>query len=211
MKRKSTLYAALAFISIGFILYALIYNYAIDPNASDFLSRKTGLSRELRLPAWLTVMRVHVFFACLAMGAGLVNFSDRIFRRGRKLHRINGYVYLFSVMAVIATSGYMAPYATGGKISSIGFNALNMIWMIVTITAFVQIKKKRIIQHRNWMIRSYAFCYTNMMIHLTVALLHDGFGMAFAASYTAGVYAAIVLLLVIPNVIIRLANSGPAR
>ncbi len=203
LKRKSIYYTTLTCISVGFILYALIDNYVIDPDAADFLSRKTGLSRELRLPVWLTVMHVHVFFACLAMAAGLVNFSDRIFRHGRKLHRINGYIYLVSVLAVVATSGYMAPYATGGKISGIGFNALNMIWLIITVTAVVRAKKKRIIQHRNWMIRSYAFCYTNLLIHLTVALLHDGFGLDYAASYTVGVYAAIVLLSIVPNVIIR--------
>lgn len=211
MTRKSGLFTALTCLSVGFILYAVIDNYVIDPHAADFLSRKTGQRRELLLSAWLTVMRVHVFFACLAMGAGLVNFTDRIFRRGGRLHRITGYVYLLSVLVVVTTSGYMAPYATGGKLSGIGFNALNILWLIVTAIALVQIKKKRIVQHRNWMIRSYAFCYTNLLIHLTVALLHGGFGFAYAASYTAGVYAAIVLLLIVPNVIIRLAFSGSAR
>jgi hypothetical protein len=203
MKGWKISYGLLACISILFILYALVANFFIDPGAKAFLSHKIGLKRELHLPVWITVMHVHVAFACIAIATGLLNFSNRVFEKSRKFHRINGYVYLVSVLLVVITSGYMAPYATGGKISSIGFNALNMIWLFITIMALVQIKKKRIIRHRNWMIRSYAFCFTNMTIHLITSLFYQGFGLIYATSYTVGVYGSIVLLLIIPNIIIR--------
>lgn len=203
MKKRGTLYGWLTCVSILFIVYALVKNYWIDPEASGFLSHKTGLKRELHLPIWLNVMYVHVAFACLAMASGLVNFSNRIFEKRRRFHRINGYVYIVSVVLVVLTSGYMAPYATGGKISSMGFNALNIIWLFITITALIQIKQKRMIQHRNWMIRSYAFCFTNMLIHLITSLFHRGFGLDYATSYTIGIYGSIALLLAIPEFIIR--------
>ena len=203
MKKRGTLYGWLACVSILFIVYALVKNYWLDPQASEFLSHKTGLKRELQLPIWLNVMYVHVAFACLAMASGLVNFSNRIFEKSRRFHRINGYVYIVSVVLVVLTSGYMAPYATGGKISSMGFNALNIIWLFITITALIQIKRKRMIQHRNWMIRSYAFCFTNMLIHLITSLFYQGFGFIYATSYTIGIYGSIALLLAIPEIIIR--------
>ncbi|OMF21793.1 hypothetical protein BK133_27630 [Paenibacillus sp. FSL H8-0548] len=203
MKNRNKLFGVLVSLSILFILYALAKNYFIDPEATGFLSHKTGLKRPIKLPVWLNVMYVHVAFACLAMASGLLNFSNRIFKKSRKLHRMNGYVYIVSVLLVVITSGYMAPYATGGKISSMGFNLLNMIWPIITITALVQILKKRMIRHRNWMIRSYAFCFTNMAIHLITLLFEQGFGLGYADSYTIGVYGSIALLLFIPEVIIR--------
>jgi len=208
MKNRKLLYRLLAGISIVFILYSLVANFISDPEATDFLSHKIGLKRELNLPAWLTVMRVHVVFACIAMASGLLNFSRKIFEKSRRFHRLNGYVYLLSVLVVVITSGYMAPYATGGKISSIGFNAVNMIWLVITIVAFVQIKQKRILQHRNWMIRSYAFCFTNMLIHLITTLFHQGFGLVYVTSYTIGVYGTIVLLLVIPIIIIKMIGQS---
>lgn len=203
MKKRKSLYRLLACVSLVFILYALVKNYWIDPGAAGFLSRKTGLKRELNLPVWLNVMYVHVGFACLAMASGLINFSNRMFEKSRRFHRFNGYVYLVSVLLVVLTSGYMAPYATGGKISSMGFNALNLIWLFVTITALIQIKRKRIDRHRNWMIRSYAFCFTNLLIHLITSLVQQGFGMVYATSYTIGLYGSIALLIVIPEIIIR--------
>ncbi|WP_410715454.1 DUF2306 domain-containing protein [Brevibacillus sp. SIMBA_040] len=186
-----------------FILYALVKNFMLDPGATEFLSHKTEVKRELNLPVWLNVMYVHVAFACIAMASGLLNFSTRIFENNRTFHRINGYLYFVSVLVVVVTSGYMAPYSTGGKISSMGFNALNIVWPAFTITALVQIKKKRVTSHRNWMIRSYAFCFTNLFIHLITALFHQGFGLVYATSYTIGIYGSFVLLLVIPDVIIR--------
>jgi len=206
MKEWKISYGLLACISILFILYALVANFIIDPGAKSFLSHKIGLKRELNLPVWINVMHIHVAFACIAMATGLLNFSNRVFEKSRKFHRINGYVYLVSVLLVVITSGYMAPYATGGKISSMGFNALNIIWLFITFMALVQIKKKRIILHRNWMIRSYAFCFTNMTIHLITSLFYQGFGLIYATSYTIGVYGSIVLLLIIPNIIIRNIN-----
>lgn len=203
MKRNGKFYGLVAVVGSLFIVYALVKNYVIDPEAAAFLSRKTGLRRELNQPVWLNVMYVHVAFACIAMAAGLLNFSNRIFERSRRFHRINGYVYLASVLLVVLTSGYMAPYATGGRASSMGFNALNLIWLFITVMAFVQIKKKRIAQHRNWMIRSYAFCFTNMFIHLITSLLHQGLGLVYATSYTFGVYGSIILLLILPGIVIR--------
>lgn len=203
MKKAKTAYNLLVSVSILVILYALLDNFIIDPGAEEFVSHKTNLKRELNLPVWINVMYVHVVFACVAMAAGLLNFSKQMFEKSRKLHRVTGYVYVVSVLLVVLTSGYMAPYATGGKISSIGFNSLNIIWPFITMMAVLQIKKNRIIQHRNWMIRSYAFCFTNVLIHLIATLFHHGFGFSYVTSYTIGVYGSIVLLLVIPAIIIR--------
>lgn len=208
MKKRKLLSGLLTGVTIVFILYALVNNYIVDPGAESFLSHKTGLKRALNLPVWLNVMYVHVAFACIAMAAGLLNFSNRILEKSRKFHRINGYVYLVSVLLVVLTSGYMAPYATGGKISSMAFNVLNVIWLFITIMALVQIKMKRISRHRNWMIRSFAFCFTNMFIHLITFLFHQGFGLVYATSYTIGVYGSIVLLLVIPDIVIRMNGTS---
>lgn len=203
MKKTNRAYHLLAGVSIIFILYSLVRHYLFDPEATAFLSHKTGLRRELNLPVWLKVMYIHVAFACLAMAAGLINFSRRMLEKYRKFHRINGYIYVVSVMMVVLTSGYMAPYSTGGKINSFAFNIINIIWPLITVLAIVQIKKKRIKKHRDWMIRSYAFCFTNLLIHLITFVLKDGFGIAYTSSYTYGLYGSLILLLIIPDIIIR--------
>ncbi|MFK7691856.1 DUF2306 domain-containing protein [Paenibacillus sp. HJGM_3] len=210
MDRRQAFYKLFVCIGLIYILYALITNLVVDPDSEMFLSQKAGLEHELKPRIWLTVMHIHVGAACIAMASGLINFSNLIYERHRRLHRVNGYVYVASVLMAVLTSGYMAPYATGGKINSIGFNVLNLLWLFVTATALVHILKKRILQHRRWMIRSYVFCFTNLLIHLLTYLFHRMIGFDYLTSYTLGLYGSIVLILIAPEVLFRVERQiGP--
>ena len=198
----------LAIIAGIYALAAGYTNLITEPGAGDFLSRKIGWSKAPHVPVWLTVMHVHVIAAALATLAGALNFIRPILRKHPRFHRVNGYLYVAAVMIVDLTSGYMAPYATGGKVTSIAFNFMNLIWVAVTLAAIVQIRRKRVENHRKWMIRSYVFCFTNLFIHGVRTLLHDGFGVAYPTCYTIGVYAAIVLIFIAAEIAIR---AGFAR
>lgn len=137
-------------------------------------------------------MDVHIAAACTAMIAGLINFTRRIRERSPKLHRAVGYLYVLAVAIVDLTSGYMAPSSTGGKVNSIAFNFINLIWLFITVIAVVKIRKKKTAEHRRWMIRSYVFVFTNLFIHLITTAFHKGIGMTYTVSYTIGVYSSIV-------------------
>ncbi|MEK8132826.1 DUF2306 domain-containing protein [Paenibacillus filicis] len=204
-------YRLMLVVTIGFILYAVYFNFIHDPQAAAFLSHKTNQTRALSTAVWLKVMYIHVGFACIAMLAGAVNFSGRVLRQYRRFHRINGYIYLLAVLIVDLTSGYMAPYATGGKATSMAFNFLNILWIFLTVVALVKIKKKQIHSHRKWMVRSYAFCFTNMLIHLLTFVLNNCFGLDYATSYTIGVYSTIPLLLLAAELVIRTVYKTPVR
>ncbi|MCP3774397.1 DUF2306 domain-containing protein [Paenibacillus sp. MZ04-78.2] len=208
--RSKSLYLLMIVVAVVYMLYVTYVNFIHDPQATEFLSHKTGLKRPVVLPVWLNVMYVHIVFACVAMIAGAINFSTKILSNHRRLHRVNGYLYLLSVAVVVLTSGYMAPFSTGGKINSIAFNVMNLIFMGLTIAAIVQIKRKKVESHRKWMVRSYAFCFTNMFIHMITFVLHNGFGVEYALSYTLGVYGALVLNFALAEIVIRCIYTKPA-
>jgi Predicted membrane protein len=207
MDKRLSYFKLFAYFCVSYILYALVINYIVDPGAETFLNHKTDPTRELKASAWLMVLYIHIAFACVAMASGLVGFWTRSDEKHQRLHRLNGYVYVSSVLLVVLTSGYMAPYATGGTISSIGFNLLNLIWLAITTAAIVHIRKKHVPQHRRWMIRSYAFCFTNMLIHLLTFVLHGMIGITYATSYTLGLYGTIILLLAAPELILRMKSN----
>jgi uncharacterized membrane protein len=152
---------------------------------------------------------IHVAAACLAMVAGALNFSVRLRRHNRKLHRATGYVYIAAVLAVCATSGYMAPHATGGRAVSSAFNLMNLVWLAFTAIAFVQIRRKRIAKHREWMIRSYLFCFTNLSIHLLQSVFHGMIGLEYKTGYAISVFGSIALLLLIAEAVVRLRPAVP--
>ncbi|MFF2885830.1 DUF2306 domain-containing protein [Paenibacillus sp. NPDC057967] len=211
MFKSKLLYKLVIAAAIGAVLYAVIANYIYDPSADRFLSQKMDLKRTLQLPLWLNVMYVHVAFACIALLAGAVNFSSAVMKKFKKFHRMNGYAYLIAILIVDITSGYMAPYSTGGKATSIPFNLLNIAWPIITIIAISKIRKKQVNSHRQWMVRSYVFCFTNAVTHLSLNLLQKGFGLTFTTSYTVSVYISIIGLWLVAEVINRTVFKEPPR
>ncbi|MBW7456597.1 DUF2306 domain-containing protein [Paenibacillus sepulcri] len=210
MPNTKRLYRLMLIVAAGFIAYVLYVNFIADPRAESFLSHKTNLKHPINVSVWLNVLYVHVAFACAAMVSGAINFSQGIVYKHRRLHRFNGYFYLIAVFAVVITSGYMAPAATGGKAASMAFNLLNVLWPAMTVTAVVQIRRMRVDKHRKWMCRSYSFCFTNMFIHLFTFIGTKGFGLAYEKSYTVSVYGSIVLLLLLAELVIRTVYSKPA-
>ncbi|WP_396279003.1 DUF2306 domain-containing protein, partial [Bacillus paralicheniformis] len=147
-----------------YVLYTLFENLILDPQSTSFLSHKSHLRDSFHLPVWLKVMYVHVVAACLAMASGAVNFSSALLTKSRKIHRFNGWLYVVCVLNVTLSSGYMAPHSTGGKAVSIAFNMVNMYWPAATVISVIKARRNQFIKHRNWMIRSYLFCFTNMFI-----------------------------------------------
>ncbi|OCT11267.1 hypothetical protein A8709_06215 [Paenibacillus pectinilyticus] len=210
MSTSHKAYLLMVSVAALFIIYVLYANFVHDPQATAFLSHKVDLKHPVNRPVWLKVMNVHIIFACMAMISGAVNFASFVLRKHRKFHRLNGYLYVLSVVIVDLTSGFMAPYATGGKATSMGFDLLNIVWLAMTITAIVKIKKKQMNQHRKWMTRSYAFVFTNLMIHAISSLLHNGFGLTYTTSYTIAVYGAIVCLAAAAELVIRTAFRKPS-
>lgn len=205
MTKAKLFYALLITAITGFIMYIVYTQTVSDPEASVFLGYKTAIHHPLDVAIWLPVMRIHALLACIAMISGAVNFASRIRRKYRKFHRLNGYVYLASVMIVGLTSGYMAPYATGGRAVSIAFNILTMLWPAFTVIAVIQIRKKQMNSHRKWMVRSYAFCFTNLSVHLLTFIIRSAAGSSYSASYSISVYITIPVLYILAEIVIRTA------
>ncbi|MEW4371465.1 DUF2306 domain-containing protein [Paenibacillus kandeliae] len=203
MVPRSTL-PLLIILTTLYSIHTLYANLIADPQAADFLSQKTGANQPPHLPLWLNIMYIHVIAACLALVGGAFNFSSYLLRRYRRWHRVNGYMYVIAILVVDLTSGYLAPYATGGKVTSIPFNLVNIAWIWITITALVQIRKGRWQRHRRWMVRSYLFCFTNMFIHSLEWLCQHVVGLNLLTSYIIGVYGAIVLNIGIAECINRI-------
>ncbi|WP_244864474.1 DUF2306 domain-containing protein [Paenibacillus sp. J23TS9] len=205
-KRFYTLMLAVIFL---FILYIAYVQIIYDPQSTVFLGFKTNLLHPLNTNIWLAMMRIHAVFACITLVSGAVNFASTMRRKHRKLHKLNGYTYVAAVMIVGLTSGYMAPYATGGRSVSIAFNVLNMIWPAFTVIALIQIRKNQIHSHRKWMVRSYACCFTNLTVHLLTFFIRNASGWSYPASYRISVYISIPLLLVLAEIVIRTAWKKP--
>jgi uncharacterized membrane protein len=98
----------------------------------------------------------HVLAAFLALIIGPINFSTRIRQRHLQLHRILGRVYVISVFIGAATGVALA----AGRPGLPGTAMQAAAWIVCTTAALVTARNGQIVQHRQWMVRSYAVTFT---------------------------------------------------
>jgi uncharacterized membrane protein len=98
----------------------------------------------------------HSLAGILALVIGPFQFSSRFRLRHLKLHRVLGRIYVFSVFAGAATGVALANGRPGLPGTAMQAGA----WVVCTTAAFVTARNRQIIQHRQWMARSYAVTFT---------------------------------------------------
>jgi uncharacterized membrane protein len=98
----------------------------------------------------------HTLAGIFALLIGPINFSSRIRQRHLKLHRVLGRIYVISVFVGAATGVALAT----GRPGFPGTCGQAAAWIVCTTAAFITARNRQIIQHRQWMIRSYAVTFT---------------------------------------------------
>jgi hypothetical protein len=142
---------------------------------------------------WLVV---HVAGAATALLIGPLQFSSRLRSRFRKFHRWLGRTYVVSCLVGGAAGFVLALGASTGPISKTGFASLAVAWIVTTTLAWRRAMQLRFVQHRAWMIRSFALTFAAVTLRLYLplaALLSINFVYA---------YRAISFLAWLPNLLV---------
>ena len=124
-------YGLICLLSIGVAVYALV-SYALFP---------LGASVHPDMRATFELHRIgiysHVFAAAVALLLGPLQFSRRLRTAHPALHRVSGRIYLVAGVCVGGLAGlYMAMFAYGGIVSSIGFALLALAWLYTGARAY---------------------------------------------------------------------------
>lgn len=90
-----------------------------------------------------------------------------------------------------------------GWLSTIGFLILNTLWIWTTLKGYVSIKKKQIIPHKHWMVRSFFLSLANLTIYISVTMIHHGVNLSYVTSYTIAVWLCWILNLCLAEIFIR--------
>jgi uncharacterized membrane protein len=98
----------------------------------------------------------HTLAGILALLIGPINFSSRIRQRHLQLHRVLGRTYVISVFVGAATGVALA----AGRPGFPGTAVQAAAWIVCTAAALITARNGQIVQHRQWMARSYAVTFT---------------------------------------------------
>lgn len=160
----------------GIIIAVLTILVGLYPFIYFFINRKFGLLQSksdalLSNVFWNIGFYVHIILGGIALLIGWTQFSGKLRTKNLKLHRQIGKVYVIMALISSLTSIYIAFYATGGIIASLGFMSLGIIWFYTTWKAYTEIKKGRIEPHQKMMIYSYAACFSAVTLRIYLPLL----------------------------------------
>jgi hypothetical protein len=142
---------------VVFAVIALIMGYVLYHN-ERFLIEPTNPIWEHYAPFkwWLLP---HGVVGALVIFLAPLQFSERLRRRFARWHRIVGRLYVGGVLILAPLGAYIQHYneRLGGPRSFTVLAAVDAAMLIgVTAIAFLFAYKRKITQHRQWMVRSYA-------------------------------------------------------
>lgn len=203
MKSKVLIVVFLFFaISIG--LYPLVY-FLFDMS-NGLMNSKSAQLLGNRL--WQVGFYTHITFGGLALLSGCTQFLSSLRQKHMSLHRNLGKIYVASVMLSGVAGFGIAFAASAGVWAQMGFAALGFLWLYTTAKAFLAIKKRDIVEHQNWMTRSYALCFGAVTLRLWMPLFLAAFGMSFSIAYPIIAWLCWVPNLLVAELIIRRAKPS---
>ncbi|MBP1083453.1 MULTISPECIES: DUF2306 domain-containing protein [Bacillus] len=188
-------------ISVMWVLHTFSKNFMIDPNFERFLSRKDFPIQNEGL--WILMIRIHIVLALIALLTGPVALIKRIRVKRLPVHRWFGRIYVLSIILNYIPGLYVSLFATGGLLSTAGFFILNTLWLCTTLIGYRAIRKKRMIPHSQWMLRSFFLSFANMTIYIIVAIFHNALNFPYAYSYTMASWMCWILNLLLAEMIIK--------
>lgn len=102
---------------------------------------------------------LHVAGGITALTVGIVQLWLGLTNRIAALHRALGKVYV-GVIGVASLAGfYLAATISGNVPYGTGLFMLCVAWVITTTMAVIAIRNRNVVQHREWMMRSYAVTF----------------------------------------------------
>jgi len=140
----------------------------------------------------------HVYTSIFVLFSGFIAVFVKPKAAFRNLHRFFGKIYVILLLLLAAPSGiYMGFYANGGILAKISFVILGILWWFTTYKAYLEIRKKNVLNHKKWMYRSYALAVSAITLRLWKVVL-----VYFFQPNPIDVYEVIAWLGWVPNLIL---------
>jgi uncharacterized membrane protein len=122
-----------------------------------------------------TIVFPHIVVALLALVIGPFQFWPRIRNGFPKVHRILGRIYVVSALIGGVSGMGLAVISSRGLPYAVGLFGLGLAGFLATSMAYISIRKRNFIQHKQWMVRSYVVIFGFVTIRsITTFMIHNG-------------------------------------
>jgi uncharacterized membrane protein len=150
---------------------------------------------------WLVL---HIAGGIMALTVGVVQLWLGLTNRVARLHRALGKLYVGTILLGSIGGFYLALTISGNPPYASGLFMLCVAWVITTSMAVLAIRRRNVLQHREWMMRGYAVTFAFVTFRFGVDVLTaQGLPAADAQGIMAWACWAVPLLLLEPLLQLR--------
>jgi len=127
-------------------------------------------------------LSMHLAGGALALSAGAWQLNTRLRHDHTSVHRWLGRLYVVAVIVGALGAGMLAPGSKEGTVTHLGFGFLAIAWFGTTIAAYRAVRRRDLISHRRWMLRSYALTFAAVTLRVYLPF-SEILGLPFGPSY----------------------------
>jgi uncharacterized membrane protein len=139
---------------------------------------------------------LHIAGGVTALTVGVVQLWLGLTNRVAAVHRTLGKLYVGAIVVASTAGFYLSLTITGNAPYGSGLFFLCVAWVITTSMAVLAIRRRNLLQHREWMMRSYAVTFAFVTFRFGVeTLASQGLAIRDAQGIMAWACWAIPLLL----------------
>lgn len=151
MKKK----VLIAFLILGAVaMWVMSFHYLLNDDSGILRNKKEAVH------LWyILFFRTHILFGLLAILVGPLQFVRQIRDRYPRFHGIVGYIYATCVLFSGLSGLVIAQFSMGGWTSRIGFTALSVVWLLVTLKSISAIIYLDIMGHKKWSYLGYSLTF----------------------------------------------------
>lgn len=153
-------------LALATLLCLLVGAYGLALAASGFGS----LADDIAANGLLIALEVHIVTASAALVLVPWQLWPALRARVPRLHRWTGRTYVLAAMLGGASGFAAAIGTTYGPAAAGGFGVLGLLWTWTTVAAYRAARRRDLIAHRRWAIRSFALAFAAVTLRLYLPL-----------------------------------------
>ncbi|REE77723.1 putative membrane protein DUF2306 [Paenibacillus taihuensis] len=184
------------------VLYVLVYLFTFyvvlqyliyKPSQAGMVSAKLNDS-SFPYAIWKLFFYPHILLGITALLIGAYQLTQRS-RKKTPRHKMLGRIYGIAILLNVLVVPYISLYATGGTPSTVAFLLLDVLWLGTTVIGIRHIRNKRLRQHREWMLRSYAITFVFVTFRIVLGIIQLSIDASTSSTFPFAVYLSIALNL----------------
>lgn len=143
----------LGLVTVAFLAYALPPYLGLDPAQSRVPARS---GTWFHYPLLVT----HIFLGTAVLVTAVLQLWPWLRQKHPEVHRWSGRIYVFAAIPAGLAALAVAPLGAAGLNQRAANTVLALLWLGTTVTGYVMARRRRYAQHREWMVRSFALCFS---------------------------------------------------